>query len=87
MKSDRLTDADIRALGWQALVDKLGPAGALRFTMQTQTGYGDYSRLRHQLLGAMSVEKLLARMRTGAGRRQRQGRRGVEIKGHRRAAT
>ena len=85
MKSERLTDADIRALGWQALIDKLGPAGALRFTMQTQTGYGDYSELRHRLLGAVSVDKLLARMRTAAGRRQR--RREVEAKGHRRAAT
>jgi len=87
MKSERLTDTDIRALGWQALVDKLGPAGALRFTMQTQTGYGDYSELRHRLLGAVSVDKLLARMRTAAGRRQRQRRREVEAKGHRRAAT
>ena len=85
MKSERLTDADIRALGWQALVDKLGPAGALRFTMQTQTGYGDYSELRHRLLGAVSVDKLIARMRTAAGRRQR--RREVEAKGHRRART
>ena len=66
MKSERLTDADIRAFGWQALVEKLGPAGAPRFTMQTQTGYGDNSGLLHRLLGVVSVDKLIARMRTAA---------------------
>jgi len=87
MKSERLTDAEIRALGWQALVDKLGPAGALRFTMQTQTGYGDYSELRHRFLGAVPVDELIARMRTATAGRQQQRRREVEAKGHRRART
>ena len=36
MKSERLTDAQVRALGWEALVEKLGPTGALRFSIQTQ---------------------------------------------------
>jgi hypothetical protein len=63
MKTDRLTDAEIRALGWQALIDKLGPAGALRFALQTERGYGDYARSRHELLGALSVDDVLAKMR------------------------
>ena len=69
MKSDRLTDADIRALGWQALVAKLGPAGALRFAMQTQTGYGDYPKWRHQMFGKLSVDELRARLRPTQRRR------------------
>lgn len=61
MKRERLTDDDVRALGWQALVEKLGPAGALRFSMQTQRGYGDYTQLRHRMFGALSVD--VARVR------------------------
>jgi hypothetical protein len=65
MNSEKLTDAEIRALGWQALVDKLGPSGALRFALQTEHGYGDYAELRHEQLGALSVDELLERMRQG----------------------
>lgn len=63
MKSERPTDADIRALGWEALIEKLGPAGALRFAMQTERGYGDYPALRHRMLGALSVDELVRRAR------------------------
>jgi len=64
MKSERLTDADIRARGWEALVGKLGLAGALRFAMQTQPGYGDYTEFRHRMLGGLSVNDVLRRMRS-----------------------
>jgi len=63
MKASNLSDVELRALGWQILVKHLGPAGALRFAMQTQRGYGDYSRLRHRMLGSLSVDELVARMR------------------------
>ena len=63
MSSQNLTDAEIRALGWQALVDKLGPAGAVRFAVQTERGYGDYVELRHRMLGELSVDELVERMR------------------------
>lgn len=76
MKSERLTDAEIRAHGWQALVDRLGLTGALRFTMQTERGTGDYARHRHRALGGLSVDQLLNRMRSAASRRP-----------HRRAAS
>jgi len=79
MKSARLTDADIRSLGWEALVARLGIAGALRFTMQTERGSGDYARDRHRRLGGMSVDELVERARSaqrrggGAGRKSRKG--------------
>lgn len=71
MKSERLTDADIRAHGWQALVDRLGLTGALRFTIQTERGTGDYARDRHRTLGTLSVDQLLQRMRATQTRRPR----------------
>jgi hypothetical protein len=74
VKSARLTDAEIRALGWEALVEKLGAAGALRFAIQTERGHGDYSELRHAALGALSVDELVARVRKSRGR-SRQARR------------
>ena len=63
MKTRHLSDAELRALAWQVLVEHLGHAGALRFSIQTQRGYGDYSELRHRVLGAFSVDELVARMR------------------------
>jgi hypothetical protein len=63
MSSTRLTNAEIRDRGWEALVEKLGPSGALRFAMQTERGRGDYATRRHRMLGALSVNQLLSRMR------------------------
>jgi hypothetical protein len=71
MSTVRLTNAEIRARGWDALVEKLGPSGALRFAMQTERGQGDYARRRHRILGSLSVDQLLAKMR----RRPRRARR------------
>ena len=65
-KSEHLTDAEIRALGWHALVDKLSPSGAVRFAVQTERGHGDYVELRHQMLGDLTVDELLERMRKSA---------------------
>ena len=66
MKSERLTDAQVRALGWEALVEKLGPTGALRFSIQTQGGHGDYVEWRQRTLGKLTVDELLARMRSSS---------------------
>ncbi len=63
MSTVRLTNAEIRARGWEALIEKLGPSGALRFAMQTERGQRDYAGRRHRLLGGLSVNQLLARMR------------------------
>ena len=71
MSTRRLTNAEIRARGWDALVEKLGPSGALRFAMQTERGRGDYAARRHRMLGALSVDELLSRMRRRPARRPR----------------
>ena len=71
MSTGRLTNAEIRARGWEALVEKLGPSGALRFAMQTERGRGDYAARRHRMFGGLSVDQLLSRMRRRATRPRR----------------
>lgn len=71
MKSARLTDSDVRIRGWEALVDKLGLAGALRYALQTERGHGDYSDVRHRMFGRFSVDDLLKRMHAPGPRRRR----------------
>jgi hypothetical protein len=71
MSTSRLTNAEIRARGWDALLEKLGPSGALRFAMQTEGGQGDYAERRHRMLGGLSVDELLARMRRHTRRARR----------------
>ena len=75
MNTARLTTAEIRARGWDALVERLGPSGALRFAMQTERGHGDYATRRHRMLGRLSVDQLLARMRRRPPGGQRRPRR------------
>jgi hypothetical protein len=75
MNTVRLTNAEIRARGWDALVEKLGPSGALRFAMQTERGHGDYATRRHRMLGRLSVDQLLARMRRRPARARPRARR------------
>ena len=75
MKSARLTDAEIRARGWEVLIEKLGASGALRFAIQTERGHGDYAASRHQQFGKLSVDELVslaksARRRPGRKRRR-----------------
>jgi hypothetical protein len=76
VKAVNLSNVELRALGWQILVKHLGPAGALRFAMQTQRGYGDYSQLRHRMLGSLSVDELVERMRSR--RKPKRRRRGAK---------
>ena len=63
MSTIRLTNAEIRARGWDALIEKLALSGALRYAMQTERGQGDYPGGRQRLLGGLSVDQLLTRMR------------------------
>ena len=53
-----MTDAQILELGFEALVDKLGPTGMIRFIHQFETGTGDYTKDRHQWLEVSDVRTL-----------------------------
>jgi hypothetical protein len=48
----------IRMEGWKALTERLGPAGAMRFMMQYDPGYGDYSKERHEIFDSVTLEEL-----------------------------
>lgn len=49
----------IRMEGWKALTERLGPAGAMRFMMQYDPGYGDYTQERQALFADLTIDELL----------------------------
>jgi hypothetical protein len=64
MKADTLNPAELRAAGYKALADALGPLGMARFLRQFERGNGDYTRERHQWLRDQSVQSVTRRIRT-----------------------
>lgn len=58
MNTKYLTLYEIRTIGFEALLRELGPAGAIRFLQQYETGRGDYSRDRHKFLPKVSIEEI-----------------------------
>ncbi|MEA2342593.1 MAG: hypothetical protein QOF63_762 [Thermoanaerobaculia bacterium] len=49
----------IRMEGWKALTEALGPAGAMRFMMQYDPGYGDYTQERREIFADLTIDTLL----------------------------
>jgi hypothetical protein len=47
---------EIRREGWKALTERLGAAGAMRFMMQYDAGYGDYAKERQDLFGSLTID-------------------------------
>jgi len=45
--------------GFDALVEKLGPAGALRFMLHCDPGKGDYSQERSEILKDIDAEQAM----------------------------
>jgi hypothetical protein len=79
MKAKVLTLPEIRQLGLEALAQKLGPEGMLRFLQQFEPGAGDYSVERHSLLPKLGVRALAEEIRTA-----KRGRRSPAAVAHRR---
>jgi len=58
-----MSNYEIRREGWAALTERLGIAGAIRFMMQYDAGYGDYTKERHELLAGLDLDEALRQMR------------------------
>jgi hypothetical protein len=58
MTTTYLTPNEIRAIGFEALLRELGPAGTIRFIQQYETGRGDYTRDRRKWLPKKSVREI-----------------------------
>jgi hypothetical protein len=66
MTTTTMSLEEIRRAGLEALERELGPVGMVRFLQQFQTGSGDYTAERAELLGNPTVAQLgeaLQRMR------------------------
>jgi len=59
MSTKRRTLQEIRREGFQALVDRLGVADALRFIQQYDPGEGDYTVERHKWLDHLTLDDIL----------------------------
>ena len=55
MRTETLSLYEIRTIGFEALLRELGPAGAIRFIQQYETGSGDYTRDRRKILPKKSA--------------------------------
>lgn len=53
----------IRQLGIEALAQALGPVGMVRFLQQFETGSGNYTQSRDELLGDATIEDTLAQIK------------------------
>lgn len=60
MSVQTLEPDKVRVRGMRALVKELGPAGMVQF----RSGWGDYTKDRHRLLDKLTVDDLLAGMRS-----------------------
>ncbi|MDR0785859.1 MAG: hypothetical protein LBE74_08290 [Treponema sp.] len=49
----------IRKLGIEALSEKLGPVGMVEFMRQFDSGYGDYTKNRHNWLDGLTIEDII----------------------------
>lgn len=58
MTTQNLTLYEIRTIGFDALIRELGPAGAIRFIQQYESGHGDYTRDRKKVLPKKSVREI-----------------------------
>ena len=58
MNAFLMTDKQILELGFEALVDKLGPVGMVRFIHQFEAGIGNFTEDRRQWVGVSDAETL-----------------------------
>ena len=67
VRSALLSNYDIRREGWNALTERLGVAGAVRFMLEYDSGHGDYVEERHTLFADLTMDEALRRAREVEG--------------------
>lgn len=55
--------AEVKVKGWAALVKDLGYAGATKFMLLYETGSGDYTKERRELLKDVHMEEMVSKKR------------------------
>ena len=60
---NELTSAEVRRAGWEALTEKLGPAGALKFILDYDRGEGNYTELRKKIFKGKTVKSIIEDMK------------------------
>jgi hypothetical protein len=59
MKKKILCLNEIRIAGTEALYERLGPVGMVRFLRQFETGEGDYTKEREEWLGSLTLRDIV----------------------------
>lgn len=60
---NELTSAEVRRVGWEALTERLGPAGALKFILDYDRGEGNYTELRKKIFRGKTVVDIVEDMK------------------------
>ena len=60
---NELTPAEVRRAGWEALTERLGPAGALKFILDYDRGEGNYTELRKKIFKGKAVNNIIQEMK------------------------
>lgn len=58
MNSQEITLDQIKCIGMEALSERLGPVGMIKFLQQMETGWGDYTRDREKWLNDPDLRSL-----------------------------
>ena len=53
------TGSEISQMGFAALLQKLGPGGALQFIQQYERGHGDYTKERKRIFSGQTVDDIM----------------------------
>jgi hypothetical protein len=70
----RLTPDEMQRQGLEALREKLGRAGMLRFLQQFESGSGDYAKTRHAWVDRTSLDDLRGHAGLKSSKRTRRSR-------------
>ena len=55
-----MTQQQISTIGVEILGQHMGVTGMIRFLQQRETGYGDYTKDRHKILGDPTLDQLVS---------------------------